>query len=261
MTGRDRDAAIATALTVVGAVVVAALFYEGAVLSLSITVRAVLLTLYLIAVVVLAASYPVGSGVGVVAIIAGFLAGIYGGYALGVPGPQGAVIAIGVMAAITIVLYLIQEGQLYMSRRAAHALVAVLIVVTVAFVGVDLQHGPVTYELTVEDSVAAPSDAGVLTVGQVTATNDHVFREAADYPDLTVCLYAGEGRQEVGWLYEGGASFLGRTVPGEGTRTVPLQVVFGPDQADQVTGTLPVERREACPAERDGHGIVVAPGS
>lgn len=138
MSQRDRDATIAVAVTLLAAVVVGALFYEGAFLSLSITGRAVLLVVFLVGVVVLAASYPASAGIGIVAIVAGLMTGIYGGYALGQSAPVGAVIAFAVMSVVCVVFYLIQEGKLYLSRRAVHVVVTVLLLGTVAFVGVDL---------------------------------------------------------------------------------------------------------------------------
>ncbi|MFB6150603.1 MAG: hypothetical protein ABEJ40_02230 [Haloarculaceae archaeon] len=253
------DELTGTVAAVVATAVVAVLVYPETLVSLSITGRAVLLGVLLVSLLVIAATFRLQATVGILAFAAAFAVGMYTPIAYGYGGGAGFVVMIPLVIVVSVVIYQIQDGNLWLTRRTAAVVLAVLLVGSAAFVGVDLSVGDVDYEVTVNEGLDVPAreQTQFVTVGESTARSTSFLREPAEYPDVRACLYTESGVTDLTWQYDGGAGAFGRSVPGNGERTVDLQVLLNETQVKTLPDELPVERADACPDSRADPGIVI----
>ncbi|WP_089812886.1 hypothetical protein [Halomicrobium zhouii] len=139
-----------------------------------------------------------------------------------------------------------------------------VLLVAVSFVGADLQYGEVTYDVELRDevtvTVATQEDDPLgqqVVLGTATATNTFAFREPVAFPDLRVCVYSPGRMADRGVFYDDGSSPFHRSVGGYGTLTTNVTIGLSGEEATVLRGTLPVERAESCPSEREEPGLVV----
>lgn len=257
-----------TALYAVGGLAglaVLAWFVRDVFFDLSLTGRAVLLGL---AVVV----FLVGAGVnlwkeafGLAAVTALFFSAGYVVLAFDVGMGTGAMVVLGSFWLAIGLAYLLHEGWLALSAVEARYALLVVLLVAVAFVGADLQYSEVVYDVELRDEVTVtvanygddPLGQQVV-LGTATATNTFAFREPVAFPDLRVCVYSPGRMADRGVFYDDGSSPFLRSVGGYGTLTTNVTIGLTGEEATVLRGTLPVERADSCPDERDEPGIVVA---
>ncbi|MCU4802178.1 hypothetical protein OB920_17520 [Halobacteria archaeon HArc-gm2] len=260
----DRTAALYAVVGLAGLAVVA-WFLRNVFFDLSLTGRAVLLGLTFVAFLVGAGFHPWQEGFGLLAVTFFFFSVVYGSLAYDVGRGTAAILLFGSMWVAIGLAYLLHEGWLALSAaEARYALLGVLLV-SVSFVGADLQYGEVDYdvelreEVTVTVAVEDGTDplAQQVVLGTATATNTFAFREPVAFPDLRVCVYSPARMADRGVFYDDGSSPFSRSVGGHGTLTTNVTIGLSSEEATVVNGTLPVERAESCPGERDEPGIVV----
>ncbi|PSQ32430.1 hypothetical protein BRD05_10285 [Halobacteriales archaeon QS_9_70_65] len=109
------------------------------------------------------------------------------------PGDAGVFLLLAVSSGLFVGLgRLAQRDRLALSRRRAGAVVAVVLVATVAVVGVDLATGEPTTSATFEERVEIPDAEGSVRVGTVTVENGSPLPREVDPPRYDTCLTGGE---------------------------------------------------------------------
>jgi hypothetical protein len=255
------DERVVAGAVVLAIVLVGVLVTGVAGVSLSITGRAVLLVALLVGLVATGIAYRTLPSLGMLAVALAFLTGVYVASTWGTSLPVAAVVAIVLMSVVVGIVYRIQEGGFAVPRRTITVALAVLVVLSVGTVGVDLAVGGVDYDVDIYGSVVFSADR-TYTVGAVTATSTSFLREPIDYPSVEVCMYLGDGRQRLGYVYEGESGYFPTSVPGNSNTTSDINVILTQSQRDAVPNQLELERATSCPANRTDPGIVVAvPGS
>lgn len=238
-------------------------FVREAFFDLSLTVRALLLFSLFLAFLVGAAAHPWQEAFGLAAVTALFFSAGYAVFAFEVGMGTGAIVVLGSFWLAIGLAYLLHENRLALSPSSARYALFGVLLVSVPFVGVDLQYGDVVYdvELREEATVTVEDEADPLgqpvVLGTATATNTFAFREPVDFPDLRVCTYAPKRLADRDVFYHEGSLPLHRSVGGHGTVTTNVTIGLSGEEAAAVNGSLPVQRAESCPDTREEPGIVV----
>lgn len=260
--GRRRLATLAGGALALGLI---ALFVRFVFVDLSITVRAVLLLGVALVMVCWTAAAPARRrdlpAFGMVAALLTTL--LYTIIQLRVSPPTLAVLSLGTFVGVVLFAYYVQNGRLAMTRSAATYAVLGIVLVSAAVVGVDLAASDVAYAATLDGTVTLGNDSANVTavgVGNATATNTFLFREAVDFPDARACIYTGDGRSVAPVRYgETPWSYHVSVAPG-GRVEAPMEVRVPPETATAVTGPIPIERAASCPPAGDGPPRVVITG-
>ncbi|WP_121820271.1 hypothetical protein [Halostella salina] len=166
-------------------------------------------------------------------------------------GESGVFVALAASSALFVGLgYLHRERGLRTDTGTARRAVAVLLAVAALLVAVDLAVGGLVYTATVADEAVVDDRQGV-ALGTVTAENGFVFRETADFPRATACVYTDERRDRpVEYRDDGDYWSTPDSVGGGGTAEVELWTWLSDEERAAVgNGTIPVERADSCPAE------------
>lgn len=160
--------------------------------------------------------------------------------------------------------YAVQEHDLSLARDRTLPVIGALVLVCVVLVGAGAAAGGVSYALELEDSATVEStheaptfegyERGTARVGTATATNEFVFREPLDVPDVDGCLVGAEGPEELVSFRTAGSHQ--RALAGGSELSVPVEAsVPVPEGAGSYT--LAVEGREDCDVERDEPTLIV----
>lgn len=260
----DRTAALYAVGGLAGLAVLA-WFVRNVFFDLSLTVRAVLLGLAFVTFLVGAAAHPWEEAFGLVAVAIFFFSAGYVVIAFDVGLGTGGILLFGSFWLAIGLAYLLHEGWLTLSAVEARYALLVVLLVAVPFVGADLRYSEVGYDVELRDevTVTVAVEDGTDPLGQqvelgtATATNAFAFREPVDFPDLRVCVYAPGRMADRGVFYDDGSSPFYRSVGGHDTMTTNVTFGLSGEEATVLKGTLPVERAESCPGERDEPGVVV----
>jgi len=248
-------------------------FSRDVVFDFSITVKAALLFLLFVA-LFLAGVTVQRDVLDVVAFaLAGVTYVVFVGYIVLRYGPSetGTFLLLAFSASLFVTLgYLLQAGEIPVSRRQATAVTAGLVLVGVALVGVDTVGGGVTYDLTTESSVTVeppgdgptPYGQSERRVGTVTATNGFVFTRALSLPKLRGCLVGGNasGRSDTYVSYEYPGYAPPNTIAGGATRTFPIVADFPVDRNQTEAVTYAVERGSDCSVQRSELTLLITVG-
>ncbi|MDS0282591.1 DUF1109 domain-containing protein [Haloarcula onubensis] len=247
-------------------------FSRDVVFGLSITVKAALLFLAFVA-LFLAGLTTRRDVLDVVAFaLAGVTYVVFVGYVVLRYGPSetGTFLLLSVSAALFVALgYLLREGAVTVPRRQATTIVAGLLLVGVALVGLDAVGGGVTYDVATESSVTVdppgdgptPYSRDERRVGTVTASNGFVFTRALDLPDVRGCLVGpGTERADVYLSYDYPGYDRPDTIGGGATREFPVVADFAVDRNRTEPVTYAVERGGDCGADRSAPTLLVAVG-
>lgn len=161
---------------------------------------------------------------------------------------------------MVVLAYLVQEGWLAVGRSTAAYTALAIVLVSAAFVGIDLQIGGVEYTATLEDPVTLGDDSEgwvQVELGTATARNTFVFREPVSFPDSQACIYTGVERRDNGVFYRANGAIFHESVAGNGQLETRMTLQVPPEVARAVSDPLPVEHAETCPPADDGPPRIV----
>jgi hypothetical protein len=241
-------------------------FARDIVFELSITVRALLLLLAFVAFLVGAVASSRSPLVSVFAILSAAAYLAFVGYTLSrfAVGSDGTFFVLLVSAGLFLLLgYLVRERDVSPDPRTAQYVVLGLALAGLVLVGADVVASDVEYEVSTAEDVGIESE-GQVAVGTLTIDNRFVFREPVDAPDAVACIYvpefeAYEMRPEpVQYRVDGDG--VPNSIPGSRTISARMLVGFHEEEAANVTGPIPIERVEKCPAESAEPRITVVVG-
>lgn len=173
-------------------------------------------------------------------------------------------LVLGTLVGVSVFAYYVQNGRLVMGKRTAAYAAVGIVLLSAAFVAVDLQAGDVEYTATLTESVTLGEDlpkATTVQVGAATATNTFVFREPVDFPDTRACLYTGGNRRDLAVYYYRNGKIYHASVAASGQLETKMNLIVDPKTATAVSGPIPVVRAETCPPADDGPPRVVVANS
>lgn len=237
------------------------LFVQHVFFTLSITVRAVLILGFALVCLCWTAAPGRQRELPAFAAVASLIAVLF--YSLIQFRVSPAVIALlvpGTLVGVSAILYYVQNGRLALSGSMAAYATLGIVLLSGAFVGVDLQAGDVEYTATLNDSVTLGNDSRNVTtvqIGSAAATNTFLFREPVDFPNTQACIYTGENRSDLGVFYNrNGETFHVSVAPG-GQLETRMNLRVRPETATATAGPIPIERADTCPPAGDGPPRVV----
>lgn len=164
--------------------------------------------------------------------------------------------------------YLVREQGVTIAPVQARKALLVLVVAAFLLTAFDVLGPQPTYNITLNDTVTVETEPQV-TLGTVTVENPFLLSRDVDLPRFEACLYTPQ-RDRMLVSIDPDDGQRRSLIPGGGTYTytytltgrVPME---RPRDADTepvpaVTGTLPVEQMDECPASADTPKIVVTSG-
>lgn len=162
--------------------------------------------------------------------------------------------------------YLVREHGFTLDPGRARKALLVLVAVGVVLTAFDVLGPQPTYDVALNDTVTVETGPQVV-LGTVTVENPFLLSRDIDVPRFEGCLYTPERERLFIDTAPTGEVLVG-PLPGGATRMYTLEgrvPMERPRDADAdpvpvVTGTLPVERGEDCPASADTPKIVVTGG-